>query len=72
MYAAIIEGVIHYSSTEKEGYQELTNSNIVNDSEIKPELGEKLQADILEVKQSQAVTDAALQELILNTMGGEV
>ena len=72
MYAAIIEGVIHYSSKEKEGYQELVNSNIINDSEIKPELGEKLQSDILEIKQSQAVTDAALQELILNTMGGEV
>lgn len=72
MYAAIIDGIIHYSSKEKEGYQELAKSNIVNDSEIKPELGEKLQSDILEIKQSQAVTDAALQELILNTMGGEV
>lgn len=72
MYAAIINGVVHYSSLEKDGYQKLADSNIINDSEIKPEFGEKLQADILEIKQSQAVTDAALQELILNTMGGEV
>lgn len=63
MYAAIIDGVIHYSMEEKDGYQKLdgkaqmptpSDLDLINRTDV--------------LQHQQDITDAALQELILTTI----
>lgn len=63
MYVAIIDGVIHYSTQQKEGYQELKGS-----SSIPQPVGEEIRDKITVLQDQQGTTDAALQELILATV----
>lgn len=64
MYVAIIDGVIHYSTQQKVGYQELKGS-----SAIPHPIEEELRNKITALQEQASISDAALQELILATMG---
>lgn len=64
MYVAIIGGVIHYSTQQKDGYQELKGS-----SSIPYPLEEELRNQIAALQEQTSISDTALQELILTTMG---
>lgn len=63
MYVAIIDGVIHYSLSKKEGYQELKGS-----SSIPQPAEEEIRGEIAALQDQQNTSDAALQELILATV----
>lgn len=63
MYVAIIDGVIHYSTQQKDGYQELKGS-----SSIPQPAEEEIRDKITVLQDQQGTTDAALQELILATV----
>lgn len=63
MYVAIIDGVIHYSTINKEGYQELKGS-----SSIPQPVEEEIRSKITVLQDQQSTSDAALQELILATV----
>lgn len=62
MYVAIINGVIHYSTQQKEGCQELKGS-----SSIPYSVEEELRNQITTLREQASISDAALQELILAT-----
>lgn len=63
MYAAIIDGIIHYSTQQKEGYQNITGS-----SAIPQPIEEELRNQITTLQEKANISDAALQELILATV----
>lgn len=63
MYVAIIDGVIHYSTQQKEGYRELKGS-----SSIPYPIEEELRNQITTLQEQASISDAALQELILATV----
>lgn len=63
MYAAIIDGVIHYSLLKKEGYRELKASSYITLSEE-----EEIRSKMTVLQNQQSTSDAALQELILKAM----
>lgn len=63
MYVAIIDGVIHYSTQQKEGYHELKGSSSVPQS-----AEEEIRGKITVLQDNQSTSDAALQELILATV----
>lgn len=60
MYAAIIDGIIHYSTQQKEGYQKITGS-----SSIPQPIEEELRNQITTLQEQASISDAAVQELIL-------
>ena len=60
MHVAIIDGVIHYSTQHKVGYQVLKGS-----SSIPNTIEEELRNQITSLQEQASISDAALQELIL-------
>lgn len=64
MYVAIIDGVIHYSTQHKDGYQELKGTTL-----IPYPLEEELRNQITALQEQASISDEALQELILTTIG---
>lgn len=60
MYVAVIEGVIHYTLTPKDGYQEVKGS-----TQLPQQVEEELRNKITILQEQQNTTDAAVQELIL-------
>ena len=71
-------GILHRASTDLGGYIKMKNGGIQNDS-VTPAAEVRLQSQLNAVQEaqsamqeSQAITDQAVQDLIITTMGGAV
>lgn len=71
-------GVLHSASSDLGGYTKMKDGGIIRDS-VTPAAEVRLQSQLNAVQEaqsgmqeSQAITDQAVQDLIITTMGGEV
>lgn len=71
-------GILHRASTDLGGYTRMKDGGIQNDS-VTPAAETRLQGQIntlqesqTAIQESQAITDQAVQDLIITTLGGEV